>query len=293
MSEDLDFGFITKSDKNFYEGLIALLASLRAWHPGREVVVVDCGLLPEQLRAVARYPAVRVIPARGGFEIPERMRHYYTPAVYGFFSAHIAMRPIAIHIDADAVVLGDLTDLAASTVGGEVGISAVPDYPNLDLTFQIGDVDGATDALRTVVGDLDLGSISFNGGVFAVREDYYREHMLPWVHRLIPHHRLFWGNDMAIMNFAACAANRRQPFNVMPHIYNTRAFYRRASDLAPNRLRRGRDVPPQLDGPFGRVRILHFVGRGKPWMHPGPQDDSSEAWWYFRRLGRDWFEQRD
>lgn len=281
-------GVVTKADAQFFDGLQALLASLRVWHPAWPVTVVDCGLTLPQRAAILRHEGVELVAAVDrGFVIPEVMRHYYTSAVYGFFSVHDRLYPVTVHLDADAVVLGKLEDLAAAAAGADPGISGVPDYPELTLAYQLGELAGARDALDGAVPGADLDSRTFNGGVFAVDARYYEQRMRPFVDRLLPHHELFWGNDMAIMNFAAYAANRSRPYIDPGHIYNTRHSYRRAPSLAANRItgwdQRGL---PKLAGPFGSVRVLHFVGKDKPWAAAAPDSESVACWRVYRELAR-------
>jgi len=281
-------GVVTKADALFFDGLQALLASLEVWHPEWPVTVVDCGMTSGQRQAVMRHERVELVAAIDwGFVIPEVMRHYYTSAIYGFFSVHDRLYPVTVHLDADAVVLGRLDDLAAAVPGADPGICGVPDYPELTLAYQLGGLAGAREALAAAVPDADLGSRSFNGGVFAIDARYYEERMRPFVELLLPHHESFWGNDMAIMNFAAYAANRSRPYLDPGHPYNTRHYYRRAPELVSNRIK-GWDQRglPSLDGPFGPVRVLHFVGKNKPWAAAVPETDSTRCWRVYRELAR-------
>ncbi|MEQ6474960.1 hypothetical protein [Comamonas sp. wu1-DMT] len=79
-------GVVTKADAQFFDGINALLASLRVWHPAWPITVVDCGLTLPQRAAILRHEGVKLVAAVDrGFVIPEVMRHYYTSAVYGFF----------------------------------------------------------------------------------------------------------------------------------------------------------------------------------------------------------------
>lgn len=287
-----EVGFITKSDSHFFDGLLALLASLRVWHSGYETTVVDSGLTASQRRTLARCPGVRVCEGRlSDFHIPPSMQHYYTPAIYGFFSVHDDLYPISIHIDADAVVLAPLDELLQTVLTADPGLCAVPDYPKLTLAYQLGDLEGAAKALESVVPDVDMASLSFNGGVFAVRAEYYQLHLRDTVMQLLPLHELFWGNDMAILNFAAYAANRRTPFLALDHVFNCRHHYRRAPHLKPSRwIGSGPNGLPVLEGPFGPIRILHFVGRAKPWKSSSETCASVKAWRAYRDLAARWYE---
>ena len=282
------FGFVTKADARFFDGLLALLASIQVWHPDQPITVVDCGLSAAQMHALAGFARVSVICGTGaGFKIPRSMQHYYTPAVYGFFSAHEQLYPVTIHVDADAVVLGPLDRLAAIAARSEPGICAVPDYPHLTLAYQLGDLPGAHASLLGAVPEVRLDSMSFNGGVFAIRAQYYNAHMRPFIDRLLPYHELFWGNDMAVLNFAAYGANPRHPFIDAGNAYNTRHHYRRASHLAPNRIAGLHpNGMPRLEGPFGPVHILHFVGQDKPWYAEPTPSDSLTVWQTYRQLAR-------
>src|SRR5262245_10950730 len=164
-------GFIVKADGRFYEGLAALLASLNQWHPGVPILTIDCGLNSDQLDRVKHCGITEVIsPSLSNFSVAEEMLDYYSPAIYGLLTCLDRLFPLSIHIDADAVVLGSLDHLMAA---GRPGIAAVPDFPYLNLEFQIGNKPEAYQRVALVLPDVDLQSISFNGGVFALEREYF------------------------------------------------------------------------------------------------------------------------
>jgi lipopolysaccharide biosynthesis glycosyltransferase len=281
-------GFLTKSDHLFYEGLAALLASIGHWHPDISVRVVDCGLSNAQLKRLVSVPNVEVVVGDiTRFRIPDEMQHYYTPAVYGFYCLHKELFDTTIHVDADAILCTPIHQMFDCLDGDGPGIAAVADWPTLDLSFQIGDVPHTLDCIAELIPQLDITSIAFNGGVFVIDRDYYLEKLLPHVERILPLHGSLWGNDQAVLNLAAFAANPGEPWRHLAFSYNARPTYRRDSTIAPQRLiAASDDSPPKLTGHFGDVHILHFVGKTKPWMHSLPESESDVCWQYWRDLAR-------
>lgn len=290
----MEIGFIVKSDRYFYEGLAALLSSLNQWYPDIPTLTIDCGLTPEQLDRVWSSGLTKIIlPSLETFSVASEMSHYYTPAIYGLIACRDQLFSHSIHIDADAVVLGPLDDLMQQPTPGLPGISAVPDYPHLNLEFQIGNKPGIYERVAAVIPNVNLQSLTFNGGVFALQRDYFNSLMKEPIERLMDLHDKLWGNEMAMMNLAAFAAKPDFPFRILDQSYNTRPRYRRAPDLPSNRLTAGSCgqingvEPPKLLGPFGVVKILHFVGHTKPWHANANKDDSLLAWEFYRQRAKD------
>lgn len=281
-------GFLTKADELFYEGLAALLGSLNIWYPGYEVIVLDCGLKPWQRAAVSKLSGVSVANVdTAKYRVADAYTHYYSSAIYGFFHADSMLFEHSIHVDADAVVTARIDDLMARLSDHAPGLVAVPDHPALDLSFQIGTDEATKAEIMDIIPNLKTNSITFNGGVFAIDRKYYLENMRIHIDNLYPYHDRLFGNDMAMMNLAAFAANPERPFIRAKHAYNTRQTYRRAPKLCANKIVEHRcDHHPVLQGPFGKVRILHFVGRSKPWHQSPVRDDALFVWRHYRELAR-------
>jgi lipopolysaccharide biosynthesis glycosyltransferase len=277
-------GVVTKADGNFYEGLAALLGSLHYWYPAMPVLIVDCGMTREQTTRLQK-AGYGLLFASGleSYRLAPEKRDMYTVAIYGFFASVECLFPVTVHLDADIVVMEPIDELF--DLDRIPGIAAVPDYPPLELGAQIGTGQGVMEEVSSMVPRLKLDSLSFNGGIFAIRSEYYQLRLKPIVERLLCLHDRLWGNDMAVLNLAAFAACPEQPFKSLDGTYNTRPRYRRAPKLPANRIVGYHDDgSPILKGPFGTSRILHYVGPMKPWSADVPQDDSLVAWRFYRDI---------
>lgn len=278
-------GFFVKSDSLFFEGIAALLASIRFWHFDAPVRIVDCGLTKSQRCKLEEAGFHDIItPDLSQFSVAPEMDRHYTKAVYAMLACTDKLFDITVHIDADAVLLQPVSELLTQPDPTGTGLAAVPDYPPLGLDFQIGDNPGVRREVQAMVPDLRPNSISFNAGVFALTRAYFFERMNEMISRLLPLHDRLWGNEMAILNLAAFAASPSCPFKILHHTYNHRPHYRRAPELPPNVIEAyGSSGEPILMGHFGRIYILHFVGRDKPW-HSHYDVNPSHAVWRFYRL---------
>lgn len=266
------WGIVTKSDAAFFPGLAALLGSVSRILPGVPVTVLDCGLESAQRDLCIALGAKVCTVDVSKWYVPW---DYYSPAIYGFFHHDIDAHQVTVHLDADTLVLGFLDELVASAL--EHGLAAVPDHPPLTLRDQIGDADVLMEIQRQLP-ELHPEATAFNAGVFAVRRDYYKERMYPTIERLRPLHTRLYGNDQALLNLAAFQANPRQPFYDVGRRFNARPRYRRAQEVAPLR-RCDTATGPRLIGAEGDVRVLHFVGRLKPWHKDYPLPCAARDVW--------------
>jgi hypothetical protein len=276
------FGFLVKADQYFYEGLAALLASIRRWHPEDPIRILDCGLTPGQRNALAKAGFDDVVtPDLSRFRVVSGSDHY-TPAVFAVLAQPSALFPLSIHIDADAVLLRKLPSYVHDVMRGPVGLAAVTDYPPLGLDFQIGyDASTRLEALR-LIPNIAMDSVGFNGGFYLMTKDYFVDRLQGIIKRLLPLHDRLWGNEMAILNLAAYAASPDQPFVHLDHTLNHRPSYRRAPQLRPICSAQKRwDGYPELVGHFGTITLLHFVGRTKPWQS-AECTPARLAWQFYR-----------
>lgn len=280
-------GFAVKADSKFFEGLCATIASIIQWHPTSPITIIDCGLSGQQKEAISSAGVGALLePDLAAYNVVEGSEEYYTRAVYGAMHCLPDLYDLTIHIDSDAILLNRIDELTSALVF-EHGLAAVPDFPALGLDFQVGHVEKARNTVKQLIPNYDPTSVSFNGGVYAVRKTYFIKSMLPMIGRLNAGGAAFWGNEMALMNLAAFAANPARPFIALPQSYNHRPEYRRAPELASVRLvEHGVKSPPKLFGHFGRIRVLHFVGRNKPWVENNLPANCQLAWDYYRQLAR-------
>jgi lipopolysaccharide biosynthesis glycosyltransferase len=273
----LNYVIVTKSDRNFFSGLVALIESLKIYEPKTPVIVLDCGLDESQLKYCIRNNCEIYKGNIDNFNIPE-IKNCYTKAIYGFLGFRCNRFPLIVHLDADAVVLGSLETLVAQA--WEHGFAAVPDYPPLTLEDQVKN-DAAKQYIQSLIPDIDFSTKAFNAGVFALRNDYYEDKMRPMIDKLIPIHEKLWGNDQAILNLSAYFVNPKESFRDVGYAFNTRPTYSRSPSTEPLKVN-FKDNNVLIYGIAGRAKILHFIGKIKPWQE---DYDSSiggfRVWEYF------------
>jgi lipopolysaccharide biosynthesis glycosyltransferase len=271
-----EYEIVTKADCHFFPGLRALLQSLRVHARGIQITVLDCGLTRTQ-RNHCKSSGATVSPVDLSSFRVERWEDQgkFTPAIYAFFQARLYPFRVTVHLDADTVVLGPLDELVSAAYAH--GLAAAPDFPGLPLSHQIG-AEGALDRVRDLLPHLSDSRTAFNAGVFAIRGDYYRDCMAATVRSLMPLHTRLWGNDQALLNLAAFAANPMLPFCDVGLRFNRRPRYRRAPSAAALEYVDDSDGPA-LHAAGERVHVLHFVGRPKPWQMEYPQPCTAHRVW--------------
>lgn len=276
MAKSINFGIVTKSDHNFFPGLFALLNSLTAQFPELIITVLDCGLTDLQRSICLSYNVSIDKIDLTDFNIKRNVdQGKFTPSIYGFLKADFERYDVLVHLDADTLVLGSLDEIIMAAM--EHGCAAVPDHPALDLSFQIGE-EGALEEVKKVIPNLNTDSVSFNAGVIAIRSDYYLQKMVETVENLIPIHTRLWGNDQAILNLAAFQANPENPFQDVGRRFNTRPWYRRDKTIPALEVYQT-PAGPGLIEKGEEVRVLHFVGRPKPWEEGFPKTNSAYYVW--------------
>lgn len=280
------FGILTKADCHHFDGLCALTASLQTHMPGVPIVALDCGLTDAQQRSIERAGVVLRGVNLTKYHIKREVdQNKFTSAIYALLEESMDDWPVTICLDADTIVLGDISTLAQAA--HRSGVAAVADFPPLDLQHQIGE-EGALTDVQAIIPNLRVSSIAFNAGVLGIRGDYFRGQILKMVNRLSSLHTSLWGNDQAILNLAAYYANPDQPFERLDSSFNTRPRYRRAPHL--EQLVRVDTQDFKGLSHLGKpVRILHFVGHPKPWMLGYPQDCLGlETWRVYRDKAEVW-----
>lgn len=284
MTSTAAFGIVTKADAAHYPGLAALLASLRQHMESIPVVVLDCGLSPEQREKVQHFGAQLRTVDVSRYQIRREVdRGKFSGAIYALLEADLSEWPATVALDADTLALGDLSEIAHAAMRS--GFAAVPDFPALSLGHQIGD-EGALIQVLDLVPELDVDAIAFNAGVIGIRGDYFEERVQPAARRLTPFHTKLWGNDQAILNLAAYQANPVAPFEVLDRAYNARPRYRRAPEIEPPQQTRSSAGLGLMQGGTP-IRVLHFIGHPKPWMPEYPLDcPGLETWRAYAALAK-------
>lgn len=258
----VDYEIITKSDKNFFPGLRALIESLVVNAPNIKRTVIDCGLTHDQLDYCKKRDCHIQASKVDNFKIQECMKHYYTNSIYGFITADLPLNKIVVHLDADTILLKNLNELVSAAA--EHGFAAVSDYPPLHLEDQVKNPE-CISYIKKFIPDLNLSACAFNAGVFATNSIYFLNNMKPTIESLIPIHNQLWSNDQALLNLAAFKANPSEPFRDVGYKFNSRPYYRRSPEIPPLEIYyRGGGYPGAV-GITGEVNILHFIGKSKPW----------------------------
>lgn len=278
-----NYVIVTKSDSNFFKGIVALLESIKVHEKSTPVVVIDCGFTTDEIDYIKRQGCI-VKPANiSDFKIPE-IKNYYTPAIYAFLTLEPLNYDIMVHLDADALLLGSLDEIVEKA--NDHGLAAVPDHPYLYIHSQIKDEE-AQSYITKLIPDIDLEKISFNAGVFAVKSDYFHKKMKPIAKKLFPIHEKLYGNDQAILNISALHANPQEPFRNAGYHYNTRPSYTRSPETPPLKIFK-KELGMAAIGIGGEAKILHFVSRQKPWKSEYDRNcPGFKVWDYYYNLAKD------
>lgn len=278
----MKYEIITKSDTNFFPGLKALIESLIVNAPDIKRTVIDCGLTEEERKYCLSRGCVLQSGKVNEFTIQDCMKHYYTSSIYGFITAELPRDRIVVHLDADAVLLGNLDELVEKAM--KHGFAAVSDFPPLTLEDQIRNPD-CLPFIKKVIPNLDLSSIAFNAGVFATNSNYFLDKLKPTIASLIPIHDQLWSNDQALLNLAAFYANPSEPFRDVGYKFNTRPSYSRSPDTPPLELSYYNERP-SVSGIGGDAQVLHYVGKDKPWLKDYDTDcPGLIIWQYYNSRG--------
>lgn len=282
MNDDIEI--ITKADKNFFKGLKSLIESLCVYVPNIKRTVVDCGLTEPQINYCLEKNCKIQLGKVDNYKIQDNMKHYYTPAIYGFFDAVFPRNKIIIHLDADAILLGNLDQLVNDA--RKHGLAAVPDYPPLYLEDQIKNP-SCINIIRNSIPNLNLKSIAFNAGVFAIKSNYYLDEILPVIKELMPIHDQLWSNDQALLNLSAFKVNSTESFKNSGYIFNTRPKYNRSPNTPSLKLLTI-DNNLTVEGIGGIAHIIHYVGNPKPWdVEYDKNTPGYLIWEYYYNLGNE------
>src|SRR5438046_1284235 len=112
------WGIVTKADSAHFEGLVALLASIRRHLDSAPVEVLDRCLSPAKILHVRAMGAKIRTVSVGGYEIRRAAdQGKFSGAIYGLIEAEVPDWDITIALDADTIVLGDLTEIARAAKG--------------------------------------------------------------------------------------------------------------------------------------------------------------------------------
>lgn len=315
-----DVCIYTRSDSNYFPGLIALLNSLNRLKIDYPIYLVDTGLSEPQRNLVKNISNIKTIrPDVSNYKLDDSKKSRYNNTVFAGLEIPFPGHDVIVHLDADAVVLDSLEPLIEAAT--EHGFAATGEIPPNNMKTHFWGMPPATGrALKNTTyedqkkayvsitgkyGCLDDDSITFNSGIWATRRDYYQEKIRPILDYIKNFHREIWGLEQAMLNIAAYYANPIEPFREVGSRFNSRAEYTYFNQhfsssgyrIAPPRLLTDLDkaikedsLPIVLNGVGGRIAILHYVWKPKPWEK---QSHLSNLWEFYANLTPEWKDLKD
>jgi len=271
-----EFGFVTKGDRRFFPGLLALVASLRR-RGDEPIFIFDTGLVPDQVVA---------LEGVGCQVMPMQRRHRARPASLDgthyndsiFALMHIPRLPLDrfVHLDADTVVFDEIADMI--DLLGDHDFVGVPDHPPLTVHENV-----CQDGEDQLIGQLfepghDLTAPGVNAGVFGATMACFvtmRDVMQGAYDSPLALPR----RDQSLLNIATTVV---QPRTAMMDVrYNFRHQFRRDPHLTWTEVR----TSDSVEQPYFRgkpIAVMHYIGPSKPWDPDfDRQSDAYRLWHQF------------
>ena len=264
---------ITKADEAFFPGVIALFGSLitsKLIDKVSQFTLIDFGIPRKSVQSfltLVKSSGISVshIPILDIQHHPRKSEsNWYSEAVYALLYPEVFNtgdgRDVVIAVDADILFVSeDALDFNISNKR----LYAAPDYPPLDLAFQINANRSPTSKLH-VSKNLDLSKTAFNAGfIGATRETFRNLQNICW--KYSSEISSIYTNDQGILNLAVHISEEITP-HYLSQIYNWRPYFTRAPDVDQVELTTDKNNRIQIESSyFGRVKVVHFCGRQKPW----------------------------
>ena len=260
--KNIRYGFVTKSDANYFPGLRNLVESLHRTNPGIPITVFNCGLQESQVDKLKDKVETIVDLNIENYKIKDIDIGRFTPSIYAAMFLEKVEYDIIFHLDADLVVLANLLSIFDRCKNNN--FMGVSDYPPLSLLDQVED-ENLVNYIAHAYPGMKWESTSFNGGVFCVKKTFYVEKMLPRIREFSQYHMQFKTNDQALLNLAY-ASRGEGDFPDLGILYNFRPNFSRAPHIKLSKTSRTEDEI--IVGEFKRkpIKILHFIRENKPWI---------------------------
>lgn len=261
IKRNLRYGFVTKSDVNYFPGLRNLVESLHRTNPGIPITVLNCGLTESQVILLKDKVETIVDLNIENYKIKEVDFGRFTPSIYAAMFLDLVNYDIIFHLDADVVVLANLLSVFDRCKNNS--FMGVSDYPPLSLLEQIQD-EKLVECIAHDYPGIKWEATSFNGGIFCVKKTFYSEKLLPRIREFSQYHLQFKTNDQALLNLAY-ASHEVEDFNDLGILYNFRPIFSRAPHIKLSKSLRAEDEI--IVGEYKRepIKILHFIRENKPW----------------------------
>lgn len=312
---NLDVCIYTRSDSKYFPGLVALLNSLKRNGVSYPVYLVDTGLTQKQIEFIKELADIKIIrPEIANYELDKSKIARYNNTVFAGLEIPFPNHDIIIHLDADAIVLDSLDPLIEAAM--EHGFAATGEIPPNNMKTHFWGMPPETGrALQSTTraeqeiaykkitdkyGPLEDDCITFNSGIWATRNDYYANNIRPVLDFIKGFHKEIWGLEQAMLNIAAYYSNPVEPFREVGSRFNSRSEYSYFNQnfgtsgyriAAPRLLtdleeaKNDSSLPIVLNGVGGRLAIIHFVWKPKPWESVSTL---SNIWEFFADLTPGW-----
>lgn len=278
---------VTKSDKRFFKGIVALINSLNYVELKIKIYVFDFGLTRKQALWLQNKGCIvqSIVPKY--FPHPSTVYGTnYNESIYALLYADKIEGDIVVHFDADVVVVGGFLEFLMKLK--EFDFIAPTDYPPLSLADQIGSQEGINylrDKYDEVPFDeLTLSTNSINAGIWAIpiaKFNVLRTLMLEIFHDCERLDIVLPMRDQSILNIALHVGR----FSVcrLDFVYNFRAHFRRSPELLATVVDNS-EFPPKIRYKDRDVHFIHFIG-SKPWRKLFVGDNRLKDTWssYFKR----------
>lgn len=264
---------VTKADTHFFLGLLGLLGSLavNSWVEHIEKIrVIDYGLNDDQVNKIKIIGtniglSLEIIaPVQTPYSPRPEENSWFSNAIFAFlqrqsFSMGDPER-IIYAVDSDVLFVGE--PISLPEVSNDT-LLACPDFPPLDLAFQIHGPGSGSNGLDVDFGDVDLKQVAFNAGVLISKRKTFLE-ILNKSEKFTRQLPQLYTNDQAVLNLAV-ANHQNVKLNFLPQSYNWRPKFNRAPKLDSFSFNNDQGANSLESQYFGKIMICHFCGRPKPW----------------------------
>jgi hypothetical protein len=245
--------FYTVAEARFFAGAAALLNSLRLTGNDGELVVLDCGLLPEQ-RARLEPHATIIDPPQAVTQNPYLIKP---------FPSQLEPYGIVVIIDSDIIVTRSLQDIIALAGAGKICV--FPEHAGT-ITRWVPEWEEVFALRRPLRRDHYR-----NAGFVALSLDYWPGFLERWweLAQHIPTDRTmhvgtefidpFWGADQDALNALLMSEIEPEAVFELPFLEAPREWWLRQVEVVDVRT-----LECRLDGVTPAV--LHYTGKPKPWQ---------------------------
>jgi hypothetical protein len=245
--------FYTVAEARFFAGVTALLNSLRLTGNDGELVVLDCGLLPEQRARLE--PHVTLVDA------PEAVTR--NPYLIKPFPSQLQPRGVVVIIDSDMIVTRSLQEVVELARSGKICV--FPEHAGT-ITRWVPEWEDVFELRRPLRREHYR-----NAGFVALSLDHWPDFLERWweLAQHIPADRTmhvgtsfsdpFWGADQDALNALLMSELEVDAVHELPFLEAPREWWLRQVKVVD-----ARTLECRMDGVT--PVLLHYTGKPKPWQ---------------------------